>query len=69
MHYPRFATADSIIGKELIGESEAMQEIFYKIEKIAPTDANILILGENGTGKDLLQKPFTSNHCGLISLL
>ena len=47
---------DSIIGKELLGESEAMQEIFYKIEKIAPTDANILILGENGTGKDLIAK-------------
>ncbi len=33
-----------------------MQEIFYKIQKIAPTDANILILGENGTGKDLIAK-------------
>lgn len=50
------STADSIIGKELLGESEAMQEIFYKVEKIAPTDANILILGENGTGKDLIAK-------------
>ena len=47
---------DSIVGKELFGESEIMQEIFYKIEKIAPTDANILILGENGTGKDLIAK-------------
>jgi len=45
-----------VIGKELIGESEAMQAIFYKIEKIAPTDANILILGENGTGKDLVAR-------------
>src|SRR5678810_952671 len=35
----------SIIGRELIGESEPMQQIFYKVEKIAPTDANILILG------------------------
>src|SRR5688572_30686913 len=47
---------DSLIGKELIGESPIMQEIFYKIEKIAPTDANILILGKNGTGKDLIAK-------------
>jgi len=47
---------NSIIGKEFIGESEVMQEIFFKIEKIAPTDANILILGENGTGKDLIAK-------------
>ncbi len=51
-----FFAADSIIGKELLGDSEAMQEIFYKIEKIAPTEANILILGENGTGKDLIAK-------------
>jgi two-component system response regulator HydG len=50
------AGADSVIGKELIGESEVMKEIFLKIEKIAPTDANILILGENGTGKDLIAK-------------
>src|SRR5215469_3389752 len=34
----------SVFGSELIGESEAMRDIFYKIEKIAPTDANILIL-------------------------
>jgi len=47
---------DSIIGKELLGESEPMQDIFYKTQKIAPTDANILILGENGTGKDLIAK-------------
>src|ERR1044071_9194294 len=47
---------DSMIGIELLGESEVMQDIFYKIEKIAPTDANNLILGENGTGKDLIAK-------------
>ncbi|HZK96381.1 MAG TPA: sigma-54 dependent transcriptional regulator [Prolixibacteraceae bacterium] len=40
----------------LLGESEAMLDIFAKINKIAPTDANILILGENGTGKDLVAK-------------
>ncbi len=47
---------DSILNRELLGESQVMQEIFYKIQKIAPTDANILILGENGTGKDLIAK-------------
>ncbi len=49
-------SGDAIIGKELIGDSDVIQQIFYKIEKIAPTDANILILGENGTGKDLIAK-------------
>lgn len=47
---------DSVIGKELLGQSEVMNDIFLKIEKIAPTDANILILGENGTGKELIAK-------------
>jgi DNA-binding NtrC family response regulator len=41
---------------DLIGTSDVMQDIFSKIDKIAPTDANILILGENGTGKDLIAK-------------
>src|SRR5476651_521443 len=40
----------------ILGESDAMQDIFHKVNKIAPTDANILILGENGTGKDLMAK-------------
>jgi len=39
---------------DLIGNSPVMDELQYKLEKIAPTDANILILGENGTGKDLI---------------
>ncbi|MEO8150792.1 MAG: sigma-54 dependent transcriptional regulator [Bacteroidia bacterium] len=51
----------SIQGNDLIGESQAMKDIFYKIEKIAPTDANVLILGENGTGKDLLAKAIHNN--------
>jgi DNA-binding NtrC family response regulator len=44
------------MGTELLGESEAIQDIFFKISKVAPTDANILILGENGTGKELIAK-------------
>ncbi len=41
---------------EIIGNSVVMKELFHKIQKIAPTDANILILGENGTGKDLVAR-------------
>jgi len=41
---------------DLLGNSDVMLDIFSKIDKIAPTDANILILGENGTGKDLIAK-------------
>jgi two-component system response regulator HydG len=48
-------------GIKLLGESKAMQEVFFKIKKIGPTDANILILGENGTGKDLIAKAIHDN--------
>lgn len=41
-------------GNPLIGRSGVMEDLQYKIGKIAPTDANILILGENGTGKDVI---------------
>lgn len=50
-----------VIGRELIGESRIMQDIFHKIYKIGPTDANILILGENGTGKDLIARAIHGN--------
>ena len=36
------------------GESEAMTQLRHEVEKVAPTDATILITGENGTGKDVL---------------
>lgn len=39
---------------DIIGESEPMHRIFDMVDKLKDTDANILILGENGTGKDLI---------------
>lgn len=45
--------SSSHAGPEILGESPEMENIFLKIRKIAPTDANVLILGENGTGKEL----------------
>ena len=65
-------------GPEIIGNSGIMQSLFYKLEKIAPTDANILILGENGTGKDLIaqaiyhqshrnDKPFVKIDMGALT--
>jgi len=40
----------------LIGESEPMMKILDAVRKVAPTDANVLILGENGTGKELIAR-------------
>jgi DNA-binding NtrC family response regulator len=39
---------------QIIGESEAICRIFSTAEKLGSTDANVLLLGENGTGKDVL---------------
>ncbi|MFO7977282.1 MAG: sigma-54 dependent transcriptional regulator [Bacteroidales bacterium] len=36
--------------------SESMQSLFHNVGKVAPTDANILITGENGTGKELIAR-------------
>ncbi len=46
---------------KIIGESEPMQDVFVKLKKVAPTDANMLILGENGTGKDLIARAIHDN--------
>lgn len=62
---------------EIIGESPSMQTVFNTIEKVSNTDANILILGENGTGKDVIARllyhcsrryglPFVSIDLGTI---
>jgi transcriptional regulator with GAF, ATPase, and Fis domain len=41
---------------EIIGESPAMQVVFTSISQVAPTDATVLILGETGTGKELVAR-------------
>jgi transcriptional regulator with GAF, ATPase, and Fis domain len=62
---------------EIIGASEAMQGIFQKIEKVAPTDVSVLVTGETGTGKELVAReihnrsqrykgPFVTINCGAI---
>ncbi|WP_031425224.1 sigma-54-dependent transcriptional regulator [Flavimarina sp. Hel_I_48] len=62
----------------ILGESQAMQHVFTKLKKVAPTDANLLILGENGTGKDLIaqaihkhsqrrNKPFVKVDVGALT--
>lgn len=62
---------------EMIGNSEALTHIKSMIEKVAPTDARVLITGENGTGKELVahwlheksdrhKKPFIEVNCAAI---
>ncbi len=42
--------------KDILGNSDAIKKIFNIIDKVAQTDANVLILGENGTGKELVAR-------------
>ncbi len=62
---------------EIIGTSEALQKVFRLVEKVAATNANILIQGESGTGKELVAraihhhsqrsaKPFLAVNCGAL---
>jgi len=41
---------------DLIGQSDAIRKVFDTIDRVADTDANVLILGENGTGKELVAR-------------
>jgi two-component system, NtrC family, response regulator HydG len=41
---------------DFIGNSDSMLQVFSTIQKVAKTDANVLILGENGTGKELVAR-------------
>jgi len=62
---------------DIVGESEAINHVKEMIEKVAPTDARVLITGENGTGKELVarwlhekservQNPFVEVNCAAI---
>ncbi|MBU2464717.1 MAG: sigma-54 dependent transcriptional regulator, partial [Bacteroidetes bacterium] len=62
---------------QMIGQSDAMEEIRDMIQKVAPTAARVLIIGENGTGKELVARqlhelssrahaPFIEVNCAAI---
>lgn len=45
-----------VYGQEIIGKSAAIENVKDMIEKVAPTDARVLIIGSNGTGKELVAR-------------
>lgn len=45
-----------VYGQEMVGESPALVQVKDMIEKVAPTDARVLIVGSNGTGKELVAR-------------
>jgi sigma-54 specific flagellar transcriptional regulator A len=63
--------------RSLVGSSEAISEVRNLIDKVADTEANVLILGESGTGKEVVARnlhfyskrkdgPFVAINCGAI---
>jgi len=71
------ASAPLVAPSPLLGESEAMLEVFRLIERVAPTEASVLLTGESGSGKELAAKsihdssgrrggPFIAINCGAI---
>jgi two-component system, NtrC family, response regulator AtoC len=62
----------------LVGESPAMRRVYLEIARVAPTDAAVLVIGESGTGKDLVAQvihesskraggPYLPINCGAMS--
>ena len=47
--------------QDIIGQSEPMLKLYQTIQQVAKTDANVLILGENGTGKELIARAIHRN--------
>lgn len=45
-----------VYGQEMVGESPALIQVKDMIDKVAPTDARVLIVGSNGTGKELVAR-------------
>lgn len=70
--------ADLVAGSELVGEGAVMQQLRNLIAKVAPSDGRILIMGEHGTGKELVaaaihagsprkRAPFVKLNCGSVA--
>lgn len=58
---PVTGNVDAFDRSEIIGNSNALTEVLDKARRVAPTDASVLITGENGTGKELIAQAIHRN--------
>src|SRR5258705_12146121 len=42
--------------EEIVGSSEPLRQVLVQVSKVAPTDSTVLVLGETGTGKELIAR-------------
>ena len=83
LRYSRLARSNAQLRAELggtnqlLGESDAMRRLRHMLSKVAPSDGRVLIIGENGTGKELVAaaihtgsprraEPFVKLNCGAV---
>src|SRR5258708_23650962 len=63
--------------EEIIGDSPALESVLAEVDRVAPTDSTVLVLGETGTGKELIARaihnispryghPFVKLNCAAI---
>jgi formate hydrogenlyase transcriptional activator len=55
-HYLEDEIQSEVSFREIIGESRALKKVFEQVRKVAPTDSTVLLLGETGTGKELIAR-------------
>ena len=54
--YLRAGAASAEGFEDIVGKSPALQSLLFQVEHVAPTDSAVLLLGETGTGKELIAK-------------
>lgn len=73
----RFLSLSSGVRDEIVGETPALKAVLQQVDRVAPTDTTVLILGETGTGKELVaraiharsrraSRPFIKVNCAAI---
>jgi len=79
-HFPRIPLGQSqqvFSNKEIVYQSDIMTKLMAMVERVAPSNATVLVLGESGTGKELVaqamheksnraNKPFVAINCGAL---